>query len=70
MLDALAERVRITDPVALAESPDGHRTFLEEFLVGLEHQLRALSEAIRDHYQKPPPTQRPLFRSDALGGTA
>jgi hypothetical protein len=66
----LAERVRIADPVALAESSDGHRAFLDEFLGELQHQLRALSEAIRDQYQKPPPTQRPLFRSDALGGTA
>jgi hypothetical protein len=29
-----------------------------------------LSEAIRDQYQQPPPTQRPLFRPDALGETA
>jgi hypothetical protein len=42
---------------------------LEELLGELQYQLRALSEAIRDQYQKPPPTQRPLFRSDALGGT-
>jgi uncharacterized circularly permuted ATP-grasp superfamily protein/uncharacterized alpha-E superfamily protein len=70
LLDALAERVRIADPVVLAESADGRRASLEEFLGGLQHQLRALSEAIRDQYQQPPPTQRPLFRSDAVGGTA
>jgi uncharacterized circularly permuted ATP-grasp superfamily protein/uncharacterized alpha-E superfamily protein len=70
LLDALAERVRITDPVALAESADGRLAFLEEFLAELQHQLRVLAEAIRDQYQKPPPTQRPLFRNDALGGTA
>ena len=39
-------------------------------LPGCRHQLRALSEAIRDQYQQPPPTQQPLFRTDALGGTA
>ena len=42
---------------------------LEEFLAGLQNQP-ARSEAIRDQYQQPPPTQRPLFRTDALGGTA
>jgi uncharacterized circularly permuted ATP-grasp superfamily protein/uncharacterized alpha-E superfamily protein len=70
LLDALAERVRIADPVALAESANGRRVPLEEFLAGLQNQLRALSEAIRDQYQQPPPTQRPLFRTDALGDTA
>jgi hypothetical protein len=54
----------------LAESVNGRRVPLEEFLAGLQNQLRALSEAIRDQYQQPPPTQRPLFRTDALGGTA
>jgi uncharacterized circularly permuted ATP-grasp superfamily protein/uncharacterized alpha-E superfamily protein len=70
LLDGMAERVRIADPVALAEAADGHRAPLEEFLTGLQKQLRALSEAIRDQYQQPPPTQRPLFRTDALGDTA
>jgi uncharacterized alpha-E superfamily protein len=70
LLDALVERVRIADPVVLAESADGRRAPLEEFLIGLQHQLRALSGAIRDQYQQPPPTQRPLFRSDAVGGVA
>jgi uncharacterized alpha-E superfamily protein len=70
LLDALAERVRTSDPVALAESADGRLALLEEFLGELQHQLRVLAEAIRDQYQKPPPTQRPLFRSDAVGGTA
>jgi uncharacterized circularly permuted ATP-grasp superfamily protein/uncharacterized alpha-E superfamily protein len=70
LLDALAERVRIADPVALAESINGRRAPLEEFLAGLQNQLRALSEAIRDQYQQPPPTQRPLFRADAVGDTA
>jgi uncharacterized alpha-E superfamily protein len=70
LLDALAERVRIADPVALAESADGRLALLEDFLGELQHQLRVLSEAIRDQYQKPPPTQRPLFRSDALEGTS
>jgi uncharacterized circularly permuted ATP-grasp superfamily protein/uncharacterized alpha-E superfamily protein len=70
LLDGMAERVRIADPVVLAEAVDGHRAPLEEFLTGLQNQLRALSEAIRDQYQQPPPTQRPLFRTDALGDTA
>ncbi|MCE3275283.1 MAG: hypothetical protein K0R13_1138 [Propionibacteriaceae bacterium] len=70
LLDGLAERVRIADPVVLAESADGRRVALEEFLAELQHQLRALSEAIRDQYQQQPPTQRPLFRSDAVGGIA
>jgi uncharacterized circularly permuted ATP-grasp superfamily protein/uncharacterized alpha-E superfamily protein len=70
LLDSLAERVRTSDPVALAETEDGRRSQLQDFLAGLHRQLRALSEAIRDHYQQQPPTQRPLFRPDAVGGTA
>jgi uncharacterized alpha-E superfamily protein len=70
LLDGMAERVRIADPVALAEAANGRRAPLEEFLTDLQKQLRALSEAIRDQYQQPPPTQRPLFRTDALGDTA
>jgi uncharacterized circularly permuted ATP-grasp superfamily protein/uncharacterized alpha-E superfamily protein len=70
LLDGMAERVRIADPVALAEAPHGRRAPLKEFLTELQGQLRTLSEAIRDQYQQPPPTQRPLFRTDAVGGTA
>jgi uncharacterized alpha-E superfamily protein len=70
LLDGMAERVRIADPVALAEAHHGRRAPLEEFLTELQGQLRMLSEAIRDQYQQPPPTQRPLFRTDALGGSA
>jgi uncharacterized alpha-E superfamily protein len=67
LLDSLAERVRTSDPVALAESENG-RSELRDFLGWLQNQLRTLSDAIRDQYQQQPPTQRPL--SDALGGTA
>jgi uncharacterized circularly permuted ATP-grasp superfamily protein/uncharacterized alpha-E superfamily protein len=70
LLDSLAERVRTSDPVALAESENGRRTELHELLAGLQDQLRALSDAVRDHYQQQPPTQRPLFRPDAVGGRA
>ncbi len=70
MLDSLAERVRTSDPVTLADASDGRRSALEALLSGLQNQLQALSEAIRDQYQQPPPTQRPLFRPDALGETA
>src|SRR5215216_2028391 len=70
LLDSLAERVRTSDPVALAEPENGRRTELDDLLAGLQGQLRALSDAIRDHYQQQPPTQRPLFRADAVGGTA
>jgi uncharacterized circularly permuted ATP-grasp superfamily protein/uncharacterized alpha-E superfamily protein len=70
LLDSLAERVRTCDPVALAESENGRRSELHDFLGGLHNQLRALSDAIRDHYQQQPPTQRPLFRPDAVGGAA
>jgi uncharacterized alpha-E superfamily protein len=70
MLDSLAERVRTSDPVLLAETENGRRPELYDFLAGLHNQLRALSDAIRDHYQQQPPTQRPLFRPDALGDTA
>ena len=70
LLDSLAERVRTSDPVVLAESENGRRTELHDLLAGLQDQLRALSDAIRDHYQQQPPTQRPLFRPDVVGGTA
>jgi uncharacterized alpha-E superfamily protein len=70
LLDSLAERVRTSDPVALAEPENGRRIELDDLLAGLQSQLRALSDAIRDHYQQQPPTQRPLFRADAVGGTA
>ena len=52
LLDGLVERVRIADPVALAETVDGRRPALGRFLAGLQQQLRALSEAIRDQYQQ------------------
>jgi uncharacterized circularly permuted ATP-grasp superfamily protein/uncharacterized alpha-E superfamily protein len=70
LLDSLAERVRTSDPVMLAESANGRRPELHDLLVGLQSQLRVLSEAIHDQYQQQPPTQRPLFRLDALGDTA
>ena len=68
LLDSLAEQVRTSDPVTLAESQNQRRTELDHLLAGLHSQLRALSDAIRDHYQQQPPTQRPLFRADAVGG--
>jgi uncharacterized circularly permuted ATP-grasp superfamily protein/uncharacterized alpha-E superfamily protein len=68
LLDSLAEQVRTSDPVTLAESQNQQRTELDDLLAGLHSQLRALSDAIRDHYQQQPPTQRPLFRADAVGG--
>ena len=67
---ASLKHVRTSDPVDLAESADGRRSGLHDFLAGLQDQLLALSDAIRDQYQQQPPTQRPLFRPDALGGTA
>ena len=70
LLDSLAERVRTSDPLVLSEATDGRRPVLHDLLLGLHNQLWTLSEAIRDHYQQQPPTQRPLFRPDALGGTA
>jgi uncharacterized alpha-E superfamily protein len=64
----LAERVRTSDPMALAEPDNGRRSELSDMLAGLQQQLRTLSDAIRDHYQQQPPTQRPLFRPDVVGG--
>jgi uncharacterized circularly permuted ATP-grasp superfamily protein/uncharacterized alpha-E superfamily protein len=68
LLDSLAERVRTSDPMALAEPDNGRRSELSDMLAGLQQQLRTLSDAIRDHYQQQPPTQRPLFRPDVVGG--
>jgi uncharacterized circularly permuted ATP-grasp superfamily protein/uncharacterized alpha-E superfamily protein len=58
LADALSDRVRQVDPVVLARTEDGRRPELDGFLAELAEQLRSLSEAIRDHYQQPPPTQR------------
>ena len=67
LLDGLVERVRIADPVVLAEPTDGRRAALERLLNGLQGQMRALSESIRDQYQQEPPTQQPLFRPGTVG---
>ena len=64
LLDSLVEQVRTADLVRLAESVDGRRPALGDFLAGLQDQLRELSEAIRDQYQQQPPTQQPLFRPE------
>ena len=61
LLDSLVERVRIADLASLVEGVDGRRPALDEFLDGLQQQLQALSEAIRDQYQQAPPTPQPLF---------
>ena len=65
LLDGLVERVRIADPVALAEVSNGARPGLDSFIAGIQQQLRALAEAVRDHYQQQPPTQQPLYRPQA-----
>jgi len=68
LLDSLVERVRTADLVRLAETVDGTRPALGDFLGSLQGQLRELSVAIRDQYQQQPPTQQPLFRPSAIGG--
>ncbi|HEY0240865.1 MAG TPA: circularly permuted type 2 ATP-grasp protein, partial [Friedmanniella sp.] len=76
LLDRLAEKVRLADPVALgtvlppspgapADSP-ARRDGLAEFCAELHGSLRELSTAIRDHYHEPPPTQQSLPRQQAL----
>ena len=66
-LDSLVERIRTADPAELGEVVDGDRARLREFLGGLQDQLLELAESIREHYQKPPPTQQPLWRSPEPG---
>ena len=61
MLDSLTEKVRIADLPSFGEAADGRRLALDVFLAGLQEQLRALSEAIRDQYQQDAPSPRPLF---------
>jgi uncharacterized circularly permuted ATP-grasp superfamily protein/uncharacterized alpha-E superfamily protein len=61
LLDSLTEKVRIADLASFAETVDGRRPALDAFLAGLQEQLRALSEAIRDQYQQDAPSPRPLF---------
>jgi uncharacterized alpha-E superfamily protein len=60
LLDSVTEKVRIADLGSFPEVVDGRRPALEDFLVGLQEQLRALSEAIRDQYQQGPPSLQPL----------
>jgi uncharacterized circularly permuted ATP-grasp superfamily protein/uncharacterized alpha-E superfamily protein len=62
LLDSLVERVRIADLASLVDGTNGRRPALDEFLGGLQSQLRSLSEAIRDQYHQAPPPQQPLFR--------
>ena len=76
LLDRLAEKVRLADPVALgtvlppsADAPPdapARRDALEEFCAELHTALRELSTSIRDHYHEPPPTQQNLPRQQAL----
>jgi len=76
LLDALAEQVRLADPVALGvlvAPEDGagsgvpaRREALEAFCTDLHSGLRDLSTAVRDHYHEPPPTQQSLPRQQAL----
>jgi uncharacterized circularly permuted ATP-grasp superfamily protein/uncharacterized alpha-E superfamily protein len=77
LLDRLAEKVRLADPVALGTvlppSPDApadapaRRDALEEFCAELHGELRELSTAVRDHYHEPPPRQQSLLRQQAHG---
>jgi len=53
--------VRLADPAALSEVVDGQRPALDDFTAGLQMALRELSEAIRDQYHQPLPTQQPLL---------
>ncbi len=65
LVDSLIERVRSADVAALADPMNGERPALSMFLSELQTQLRDLALAIRDQYQKQPPTQQPLFRPSA-----
>lgn len=76
LLDRLAEKVRLADPVALgtvlppapgapSDAP-ARRDALETFCAELHGALRELSVAVRDHYHEPPPTQQSLPRQQAL----
>lgn len=60
LVDQMLDSLRVVDPVALTEVADGRRRRLEAFLADLHGLLRTLSEAIRDQYQREPPTQQPL----------
>jgi len=69
LLQGLAERVRTADAAVLAQSSEGHRAGLEDFLAEVHDQLRELSEAIRTQYQQPTPTQQPLREVHLAGGS-
>jgi uncharacterized alpha-E superfamily protein len=70
LLDGMTERVRGADPVELCRVSGGERPALSEFVMGLQAQLRDLSETIRAAYQQLPPAPRPMFRSNDVGSPA
>ena len=72
LVEGLLERVRQADPLDLSQVEDTGtgrmgpaRPRLADFLADLQGQMRALNEAIRDHYQQQPPTQQPLWKASA-----
>ncbi len=70
LLETLVETVRTADPQALVATRGGRRLALEEFLAGLQDQLRDLSEGVRTQYQQQPLTQQPLAGTGGWGGAA
>jgi uncharacterized circularly permuted ATP-grasp superfamily protein/uncharacterized alpha-E superfamily protein len=68
LVDGLLASVHHVDLAAVTATTDGHRPALDGLLSGLQDQLRALSESIKDQYQQQPPTQQPLWRTAPFGG--
>ena len=62
LLQAASEKIRRADAAALAVASDDVRVDLTRFLDELHHQLRTLSDAVRDQFHPLPPPQR-MWRS-------
>jgi uncharacterized alpha-E superfamily protein len=68
LAEGLLETIGGIDQAALASSVDGRRAALDGFLADLQVELRTLSDAIRDLYQQPPPTQQAMWQAWSARG--
>ena len=68
LLEDLAQSVQAADLASLVVQTDGRRGVLADFLTGLQAQLHALAEAVKQQYLLLPPSPQPLWRSSTSKG--
>ncbi len=69
LLDDLLESIQAADLSALVVQTDGRRAVLADFLTGLQTQLNALADAVKQQYLLMPPSPQPLWRSSTSKGS-